>query len=159
MRNQICFVLWASTSVHGASVRYPHRDSSVFTLPNASGNSERALALAEKRAGWEYGPSIAGNTAFYPAGSIGGPVAKDVADRFSNFQDKVHANVVNDSRLAAASIAEVCKPDAPYFWSSKLTFPGGRIEKLRGLRNSIQRPMEALGTQRTLFRDLDKLHR
>ncbi|RYN92031.1 hypothetical protein AA0121_g13641, partial [Alternaria tenuissima] len=86
--------------------RYPHRDSSVFTLPNASGNSERALALAEKRAGWEYGPSIAGNTAFYPAGSIGGPVAKDVADRFSNFQDKVHANVVNDSRLAAASIAE-----------------------------------------------------
>ncbi|KAF1828118.1 Lipoxygenase [Decorospora gaudefroyi] len=52
----------------------------------------------------EYGPSIAGNTAFYPAGSLGGPVAKEVADRFSEFQDTVYADVINNSKIAAASI-------------------------------------------------------
>ncbi|KAI0571342.1 Lipoxygenase [Pyrenophora tritici-repentis] len=105
MWNQIYFMLCAITSIHGASVHRPDQDISLFTIPNASGNSTRALALAEKRAGWEYGPSIAGDTAFYPTGSIGGPVAKRVADRFSDFQDAVHANVINDSRMAAASIA------------------------------------------------------
>lgn len=114
-------MLCASTSVHGASVQHPRQNLSPFTIPNASSNSTRALALAEKRAGWEYGPSIAGNTAFYPAGSLGGPIAKEVADSFTDFQDTVHANVINDSRIAAASIVAVRKPSTPSVQFSQLT--------------------------------------
>jgi hypothetical protein len=106
-------MLCASTSVRGASVQHPYHNVSLFTIPDGSSNSTRALALAEKRAGWEYGPSIAGNTAFYPAGSLGGPAAKEVADRFIDFQDTVHASVINDSRIAAASIVAVRKPSIP----------------------------------------------
>jgi arachidonate 15-lipoxygenase (second type)/8-lipoxygenase (S-type) len=115
------YMLWASASVHEASVQRPHQYLSPFTIPNASSSSTRALALAEKRAGWEYGPSIAGNTAFYPAGSLGGPVAKEMADRFSDFQDTVYANVINDSRIAAASIVAVRDPSTPSVQSSQLT--------------------------------------
>jgi hypothetical protein len=121
MRNQMYYMLWASASVHEASVQRPHQYLSPFTIPNASSSSTRALALAEKRAGWEYGPSIAGNTAFYPAGSLGGPVAKEMADRFSDFQDTVYANVINDSRIAAASIVAVRDPSTPSVQSSQLT--------------------------------------
>jgi hypothetical protein len=122
MRNQIYFMLYASTPVHEASVQRPHQNLSPFTIPNASSSNTRALTLAEKRAGWEYGPSIAGNTAFYPAGSLGGPAAKEMADRFSDFQDTVYANVINDSRIAAASIVAVRKPSTPSVQFSQLTY-------------------------------------
>ena len=115
------YMLWASTSVHEASVQRPYQNPVPFTIPKSSSSSARALALAEKRAGWDYGPSIAGNTAFYPAGSLGGPVAKEMADRFSDFQDTVYVNVINDSRTAAASIVAVRKPSTPSVQSSQLT--------------------------------------
>jgi hypothetical protein len=121
MWNQIYLMLCASTPVYGASIPHPHQYPSLFTIPNASNNSARAFAIAEKRAGWEYGPSIAGNTAFYPAGPLGSSVAKEVADRFSDFQDTVHANVINDSRIAAASIVAVRSPSTLRFQSSELT--------------------------------------
>ena len=61
---------------------------------------------------------MAGNTAFYPAGSIGGSVAKQVADRFSDFANTVHAKVVNDSRTAAVSVVRVCRPHVTSIWLS-----------------------------------------
>ncbi|KAL6156070.1 hypothetical protein ACJBU6_04067 [Exserohilum turcicum] len=104
MWNQIYLMLCASAPVCEASMQHPYPEPYPFTISNASSQNARALALAEKRAGWEYGPSVAGDTAFYPSGSIGGPVAKEVTDRFSDFLDTVHANVINDSRIAAASM-------------------------------------------------------
>jgi arachidonate 15-lipoxygenase (second type)/8-lipoxygenase (S-type) len=115
-------MLCTSMFVHGASVQHTHLQPFLFTTPNVSGNRARTLALAEKRAGWDYGPSIAGNTAFYPTGSIGGPAAKQVADGFSAFLSTINAKVVNDSRISAAWIVEVCKPCAPRFWSPQLTY-------------------------------------
>ncbi|KAJ6192053.1 lipoxygenase [Bipolaris maydis] len=93
-----------SAPICEASIQQPHPGLYPFTISNASSGKIRALALAEKRAGWQYGPSVAGDTSFYPSGSIGGPVAKEVTDRFSDFLDTVHANVINDSRIAAATI-------------------------------------------------------
>lgn len=121
MWNQIYLTLCASRSICEAFTQRPHQDRSPLTVSNASSNRARALALEEKRGGWEYGPSIAGDTAFYPTGSIGGPVAKQVVDRFSDFLDTVHANVINDSRIAAASVLVVCNPNPPTFQPSKLT--------------------------------------
>jgi arachidonate 15-lipoxygenase (second type)/8-lipoxygenase (S-type) len=111
-------MLYASAPICEASVQYPHPDPYPFTISNASSNKTRALALAEKRAGWDYGPSVAGDTAFYPSGSIGGPVAKEVADRFSDFLDTVHTNVINDSRIAVASISAVRSSSTPSAGSS-----------------------------------------
>lgn len=98
-------------------MQHPYPEPYPFTISNASSQNARALALAEKRAGWEYGPSVAGDTAFYPSGSIGGPVAKEVTDRFSDFLDTVHANVINDSRIAAASMWRVRSTNKPNTWS------------------------------------------
>jgi len=80
---------------------------SPFSIGTSSSSSTRASALAEKRAGWQYGPSIAGNTAFYPAGSIGGPVAKAQGDRFEIFSDKLSTKNDEDAKAAQASIVAV----------------------------------------------------
>ncbi|KAI4629475.1 uncharacterized protein J4E87_003739 [Alternaria ethzedia] len=77
---------------------------SPFSIGTSTSSSTRASALAEKRAGWEYGPSIAGNTAFYPAGSIGGPVAKAQGDRFEVFSDELSTKNDEDAKAAQASI-------------------------------------------------------
>lgn len=103
----ICLMLYARVVVHGAAVQRVCQEVSSFSISNTSGTSTRASALAEKRAGWQYGPSIAGNTSFYPTGSIGGPVTKAVSESFSAFLDMVDTNVVNDSKACGASIVAV----------------------------------------------------
>ena len=105
MRYQLCFLVCASISAHGAVLPPRGQDISSFSIGTSTSNSKRASALAEKRAGWEYGPSIAGNTAFYPAGSIGGPVAKAQGDSLEAFQDKL--SVKNDVDAKAAQAATV----------------------------------------------------
>jgi len=107
MRYQLCFLLCASTSAHGAVLPSWRRDISPFSIGTSSSSSTRASELAEKRAGWEYGPSIAGNTAFYPAGSIGGPVAKAQGDRLEAFQDELSVKNDADAKSAQAFIVAV----------------------------------------------------
>ena len=107
MLNHVCLILCTSVAVHGAVVQRSSQEVSPFSISNASSTSTRASALAEKRAGWEYGPSVAGNTAFYPAGSIGGPAAKAVVESFSAFLDAVDAKVLDDSKASGASIVAV----------------------------------------------------
>lgn len=96
----------ASLFAYGA-VQLPRQDLSPFSISTASSNSTRAFTLAEKRAGWEYGPSIAGDTAWYPVGSIGVLATKAAYDRFSGFQDGINAKVIANSKIAEASIAAV----------------------------------------------------
>lgn len=44
----------------------------VFTLPQyAVNHTARAADIEVKREGWIYGPSIAGNTSYYPNGTLG----------------------------------------------------------------------------------------
>ena len=48
------------------------QDESAYSLPQFDGDRElRVAGLNEKRQGWAYGPSIAGNTSFYPTGTLG----------------------------------------------------------------------------------------
>ena len=107
MRYHLCFLLCASSSAQGAALPPWRRDMSHFSIGTSSSSSTRASALAEKRAGWEYGPSIAGNTAFYPAGSIGGPVAKAQGDSLEAFQDELSVKNDADAKAAQASIVAV----------------------------------------------------
>lgn len=109
MRSQLCLLLCASIAANAVILRQTRRsNSTIFTLPTTKNDiGPRGFALAEKRAGWTYGPSIAGDTAFYPAGSLGEPAAKAVADRFSVFQDGVAKNVLANSQVAGAAIVAV----------------------------------------------------
>lgn len=48
------------------------QDQTLFSLPQFAVNgSSRVADIQAKREGWAYGPSIAGNTSFYPTGSLG----------------------------------------------------------------------------------------
>ena len=48
------------------------QDENSYSLPQFDGDRELRIAgLEEKRQGWAYGPSIAGNTSFYPTGTLG----------------------------------------------------------------------------------------
>lgn len=100
-------MLCASAAVHATAVRRSCQEISSFSISNTSSTSTRASAVAEKRAGWIYGPSIAGNTSFYPTGSIGGPVTNAVLESFSAFLDVIDTNVINDSKASKASIVAV----------------------------------------------------
>lgn len=108
MLSYIGLILCASAFAHETVVQRSCQEASPFSITNASSTSTRASALAAKRAGWQYGPSVAGNTAFYPAGSIGGPATKAVLESFSAFLDVVDTKVVSDSKASGASIVAVC---------------------------------------------------
>lgn len=78
MRNIIPGLLCAGiAAVEGAAVPSSRsvskrQDQEPFSLPQYNINSSaRVAGIEAKREGWVYGPSIAGNTSFYPTGSLG----------------------------------------------------------------------------------------
>jgi hypothetical protein len=97
------FAALLTSTVTGAAITPRDSVASPFSLPQSSTNSSRAADLAIKRAGWLYGPSIAGNTSFYPAGSIGQPTAENQATTLLQFVAAVRENVTSDSLGAAAA--------------------------------------------------------
>lgn len=64
-------------SVLGARSLIQGQAETLFTLPQYSTNGTARVADIEtKRGGWLYGPSIAGNTSFYPTGALGDAAAE-----------------------------------------------------------------------------------
>jgi hypothetical protein len=74
-----------AAAIGGTSQLKPRQTvTAAFVLPIVDTNiTERVSALEIKRSGWQYGPSIAGNTAFFPTGTLGSAVA--LADRAALF--------------------------------------------------------------------------
>ncbi|KAI0554027.1 lipoxygenase [Xylaria curta] len=76
-----------------------------YSLPSLDVDvSTRAEALRVKREGWQYGPSIAGNTSFYPIGTLADVTTKADTDALFTFQNKHAANVNIDKQTAFDAI-------------------------------------------------------
>ncbi|KAK5629358.1 hypothetical protein RRF57_005073 [Xylaria bambusicola] len=102
-------ILCAGIAVEAAAIRggshisRPAEDR--YTLPSLSVDvSARAEALRVKREGWQYGPSIAGNTSFYPIGALADVATKADTNALFTFQDKHTANVGIDKQNALEAV-------------------------------------------------------
>lgn len=74
-------LLASAIAVEGAALpaarsTIPRQEQDLYTLPQFDDNEMRAAGLRAKREGWAYGPSIAGNTSFYPIGTLGDAAVK-----------------------------------------------------------------------------------
>ena len=75
-------LLASSIAVEGAALpaarpTIPRQEQDLYTLPQFDGHDKmRVAGLRAKREGWAYGPSIAGNTSFYPIGTLGDAAVK-----------------------------------------------------------------------------------
>lgn len=84
-------VLCAGVAVQAAAIQGsrlprggPHsirQTGNPYSLPALSSDlSARANDVQVKREGWQYGPSIAGNTSFYPVGTLADVATKADTD-------------------------------------------------------------------------------
>ncbi|RYP03080.1 hypothetical protein DL764_005389 [Monosporascus ibericus] len=96
-----------AAAIPGAGSLDSRQTAAVFSLPQfATDGSARTAEIAMKQDGWQYGPSVAGDTAFYPTGVLGDiATGADVAAAFA-FQDKHYANVLKDSAEVVAALNE-----------------------------------------------------
>jgi hypothetical protein len=78
---QALVLVTLTATANAATVRLQPRDNGTLaSLPQYDSNpAARAAAVAAKKAGYLYGPSLIGNASFYPSGTLGN--ARVMADR------------------------------------------------------------------------------
>jgi hypothetical protein len=90
------------------SLRHANDAVVPFSLPMSDSDpTARAQAIAIKRQSFLYGPSIAGNTSFYPTGPLGNTISQNDTDAFFAMQNIIVADMQSDAVTAGAAIEQV----------------------------------------------------
>lgn len=94
--------------VLGPSLVLPSEHNAMFTLPVHDPSPwDRIKEIQWAREGYKYGPSLLGNTSYFPTGAIGDAMAaRDEAEWYRD-AEYVTNNVYPDIKEAATAIAKV----------------------------------------------------
>ncbi len=93
----VSLLLLASTA-NAAALHHPPRDVVEASLPQFSNSTARADAIAIKRQGWLYGPSLLGDASFFPTGALGG--SRITSDIVQFRVDSAYITAASDTDLA-----------------------------------------------------------
>jgi arachidonate 15-lipoxygenase (second type)/8-lipoxygenase (S-type) len=144
-----------AAAIGGGAQARPRQAAKSYALPSTDADFEaRSVQLALKRNGWQYGPSIAGNTAFYPAGVLGSAAALADKEVVFTFLDAHSANTQLDAKEATAAITAAGGLTSFEDYATKLydglwprTVPEGPYEgMLANYKDDLLFSMERLST-------------
>lgn len=80
-----------------------------YTLPQSASNpTARAQAIAATRQTFVYGPDIAGNSSYYPAGPLGNSTAQAEFAELYAVQSVINANSATDAAAAVGAVQQAC---------------------------------------------------
>ena len=84
------------------------RDRSKFAIPAEDDYpSLRALEIDQKRQGYLYGPSLLGNTSYFPTGIMGDAMVQQHIDEWLQDASQVNEVVDQEAKSAAAALSVV----------------------------------------------------
>ena len=70
-RQKPMFFSWKGLQTYRLDKNHPLKYQNTFTLPGKDEYSTRTLEIEKKRQGYLYGPSLLGNTSYFPTGVLG----------------------------------------------------------------------------------------
>jgi len=89
-----------------ASVKYAEERKMVLPMYDDE-PWKRISNIQKKQRGYLYGPSLLGNTSFFPAGNLGQLMAQQDGEKWRSDAAWIVSNVAKESKLAAAALTKV----------------------------------------------------
>ena len=101
-------VSWKSLSPAWLEKSFLGKDRSEFTIPAEDGfSSLRALEIERKRQGYLYGPSLLGNTSYFPTGAMGDAMVEQHINEWLHDASWVSGVVEEEAESVAAVLQMV----------------------------------------------------
>lgn len=96
---------WTSLQQYRLGQGSPEGQQSMFTVPIEDHSpSMRTLEIEQKRQGYLYGPSLLGNTSYFPTGSLGAAMVQQHMEEWAQDASWVNNAVEEEMKAAAATL-------------------------------------------------------
>ena len=103
----LCLALFRATTAF-PQVQFPNNDVKTYVLPKFDNDpGARAKQLETHRAGYLYGPSLMGNSSFYPTGELGDAMVQDELKYLVPESEEIQSFLNMDTEAARDAITQV----------------------------------------------------